>query len=153
MLVRRINVSQVRRAAWRRKTYCGGGEVLRWPREGHACRGTAPRPHGEARHATQGGVCRGFLKQLTMIAFLLDFCGIDLFEAGPWAVGAHRGMRRRVGACRGDGLLAAVLGRVRGACEHGGVSAQSKAGRVGPVRQRRKGKGGRGAALSVEERR
>ena len=52
-----------------------------------------------------------------------------------------------------DGLLVAALGRVRGACEHGGVSAQSKAGRVGPVRQRRKGKGGRGAALSVEERR
>ena len=99
------------------------------------------------------GGCRGFLKQLTMIAFLLDFCGIDLFEAGPWAVGAHRGMRRRVGACRGDGLLAAALGKVRGACEHGGVSAQSKAGRVGPVRQCRKGKGGRGAALSVEERR
>ena len=152
MLVRRINVSQVRRAAWRRKTYCGGGEVLRWPREGHACRGTAPRPHGEARHATQGGR-RGFLKQLMMIAFLLGFCGIDLFEDGPWAVGAHRGMRRREGARRGDGLLAAALGRVRGACEHGGVRAQSKAGRVGPVRQRRKGKGGRGAALSVEERR
>ena len=121
MLVRRINVSQVRRAAWRRKTYCGGGEVLRWPREGHACRGTAPRPHGEARHATQEGR-RGFLKQLTMIAFLLGFCGIDLFEAGPWAVGAHWGMRRRGGARRGDGLLAAALGRVRGACEHRGVS-------------------------------
>jgi len=118
-------------------------------------------PAGARRHGRterQGmphrrGVCRGFLKQLTMIAFLLDFCGIDLFEAGPWAVGAHRGMRRRVGACRGDGLLAAALGKVRGACEHGGVSAQSKAGCVGPVRQRRKGKGGRGAALSVEERR
>jgi len=88
-----------------------------------------------------------------MIAFLLGFCGIDLFEDGPWAVGAHRGMRRREGARRGDGLLAAALGRVRGACEHGGVSAQSKAGRVGPVHQRRKGKGGRGAALSVKERR
>ena len=88
-----------------------------------------------------------------MIAFLLGFCGINLFEDGPWAVGAHRGMRRREGARRGDGLLAAALGRVRGACEHGGVSAQSKAGRVGPVHQRRKGKGGRGAALSVEERR
>jgi len=121
MLVRRINVSQVRRAAWRRKTYCGGGEVLRWPREGHACRGTAPRPHGEARHATQGGR-RGFLKKLMMIAFLLGFCGIDLFEDGPWAVGAHWGMRRRGGARRGDGLLAAALGRVRGACEHRGVS-------------------------------
>ena len=122
---------------------------------------TRAMPAGARRHGRterQGmpqrrGVCWGFLKQLTMIAFLLDFCGIDLFEAGPWAVGAHRGMRRRVGACRGDGLLVAALGRVRGACEHGGVSAQSKAGRVGPVRQRRKGKGGRGAALSVEERR
>jgi len=31
-----------------------------WPRESHACRGrgrgTAPRPHGVARHATQGVV-------------------------------------------------------------------------------------------------
>ena len=73
------------------------------------------RRHGrtERQGIHAGGVCWGFLKQLTMIAFLLDFCGIDLFEAGPWAVGAHRGMRRRVGACRGDGLLAAALGRVR----------------------------------------
>ena len=130
---------------WRRGTSLASrGPCL----QGH---GATAAQRGKACHA--GGVCRGFLKQLTMIAFLLDFCGIDLFEAGPWAVGAHWGMRRQVGACRGDGLLAAALGRVRGACEHGGVSAQSKAGRVGPVRQRRKGKGGRGAALSVEERR
>ena len=39
-------------------------------------------------------------------------------------------MRRRGGARRGDGLLAAALGRIRGACEHGGVSAQCKAGRL-----------------------
>jgi len=29
-----------------------------------------------------------------------------------------------------DGLLAAALGRVRGACEHEGVSAQCKVGRL-----------------------
>ena len=120
--LRRINVSQVRRAAWRRQTY-GGGDVRLL-----ASRGPCLQGQGHDTTAARGGkACyaggrRGFLKQLTMIAFLLGFCGIDLFEAGPWAVGAHWGMRRRGGARRGDGLLAAALGRVRGACEHRGVS-------------------------------
>jgi hypothetical protein len=59
-----------------------------------------------------------------MIAFVLGFCGIDLFEAGPWAVGAHRGMRRRGGARRSASLLAVALGRVRGACKHGGAAVR-----------------------------
>ena len=92
-----------------------------------------PWLQGHGATAAQGGkTChaggrRGFLKQLTTIASarLLRHRSVRGWTMGGWSASGKEEARRGT-----DGLLVAALGRVRGACEHGGVSVQCKAGRL-----------------------
>jgi len=58
--------------------------------------------HEQMGSGTAGGVSRE-PRTLGRRSTLLGSCGSDPFEAGPWAVGAHRRMRRRGVSRRGDG--------------------------------------------------